>query len=405
MVLQAGTPPVQFNERGTPMQNFYYSIPTEIYFGKGEISHLGEAVSKYGRNALLVYGGGSIKKLGLYDEALRQLSSHGVAVTELAGVEPNPKITSVRKGVDLCREKGIDVVLPIGGGSTIDCAKVIAAGAKYDGDAWDLVTDPGKIADALPIVSVLTLAATGSEMDPHAVISDMEANDKLCTSSPLMKPKASVMDPTYTFSVSKKQTAAGTADIMSHTFESYFNPFDGAYVQNSFSEVILKTCIKYGPIALREPDNYEARANLMWASSLAINGILSLGAPVAWVVHPIEHELSAFYDITHGEGLAIITPRWMRYILSDKTVDKFAAYGINVWGIDASLDRFEIANKAIDMTYDFFVSLGIPMTLKEVGIGEEKLEIMAKKAAAMGLDAGYVPLNADDVLKILRACL
>jgi len=387
------------------MTNFVYSVPTKIYFGKGQISHIGEVVAEYGHHVLLVYGGGSIKKMGLYSTVIDLLGKNKVEVTELSGVEPNPKIQSVRAGVKLCHENQIDVVLAVGGGSSIDCAKVIAAGACYEGDAWDLVIDPGKIKKVLPIVTVLTLSATGSEMDGFAVISDMEKNDKFGTASQDMKPKASILDPEYTYSVSKKQTAAGTADIMSHTFENYFTNVKGAFVQARFAESLLKTCIKYGKIAFEDPTNYEARANLMWASSLAINGLLPSGAEVGWSVHPMEHELSAFYDITHGIGLAILTPNWMKHVLSDKTVDQFAQYGVNVWGIDAGLDKFEIANKAIQKTRDYFNELGIPSTLREVGIGEEKLEIMAKKAATMGLAYGFMPLNADDVLAIYKASL
>lgn len=387
------------------MTNFIYSTPTKIYFGKGQISHLGEAVGEYGHHVLLVYGGGSIKKMGLYSTVIDILKKNAIEITELSGVEPNPKIESVRAGVKLCREHQVDVVLAVGGGSTIDCAKVVAAGACYDGDAWDLVIHPEKIKDVLPIVSVLTLSATGSEMDGFAVISDMKKNDKFGTASEGMKPKASILDPEYTYSVSKNQTAAGTADIMSHTFENYFTNVKGAFIQARFSESLLKTCIQYGRIAVGDPTSYEARANLMWASSLAINGLLPSGAEVAWSVHPMEHELSAFYDITHGIGLAILTPNWMKHILNDKTVDQFAQYGVNVWGIDAGLDKFEIANKAIQNTRDYFNELGIPSTLREVGIGEEKLEIMAKKAATMGIDHGFVPLSANDVLAIFKASL
>jgi butanol dehydrogenase len=387
------------------MTNFVYSIPTKVYFGKGQISNLGEAVAELGSRVLMVYGGGSIKKMGLYDTVIDILKEKSISVTELSGVEPNPKIQSVRAGVTLCRENQIDVVLAVGGGSAIDCAKVVAAGACYDGDAWDLVIHPEKIQKVLPVVTVLTLSATGTEMNANAVISDMNKNDKFGTAGAGMKPRVSILDPEYTYSVSKKQTAAGTADIMSHIFENYFTNAQGAFIQARFSESLLKTCIKYGKIALSDPKNYEARANLMWASSLAINGLLSYGAGVAWSVHPMEHELSAFYDITHGVGLAILTPNWMKYVLNEDTVSQFVEYGVNVWEIDANLDKFEIANQAIRKTRNYFNELGLPSTLRGVGIDAENLEIMAKKAASMGLDHGFVPLNADDVLAIFKASL
>lgn len=226
---------------------------------------------------LLAYGGGSIKKIGLYNKVIKLLKDNDISFFELSGIEPNPRITSVRKGIDICRENNIDLVLAVGGGSTIDCAKVIAAGISYEGDAWDIVLDPSKIKSVIPIASILTLSATGSEMDTGAVITNIETNEKLGTGNPEMAPKFSILDPTYTFSVPKNQTAAGTADIMSHIFEVYFNNTEGAYIQNRMAESILKTCINYGRIAMDEPENYEARSNLMWASSLAINGLLTYG--------------------------------------------------------------------------------------------------------------------------------
>lgn len=274
---------IHFAERiKESMKNFNYHIPTDIYFGKGKIRVLGDKITAIGKNILLVYGGGSIKKSGLYDQVIDELNRAGVTVSELPGVEPNPRIQSVRKGIEICRAKGIEGVLAVGGGSTIDCAKVIAAGACYEGDAWELVLDARKITKALPVASVLTLAATGSEMDGFAVISDMEKNEKWGTGNDITKPVFSILDPEYTFSVSKYQTACGTSDIMSHTFENYFNRVPGAYLQARMAEGILKTCIKYAPVAMEEPDNYEARANLMWASSLAINGLISYGEDAAW---------------------------------------------------------------------------------------------------------------------------
>lgn len=385
------------------MNNFTYSVPTVIHFGREQLSHLSE-LKQSGDKVLLVYGGGSIKKSGLYDKAMKILADAGLSVTELSGVEPNPRIESVRRGAELCKENGIDMVLAIGGGSSIDCAKVIAAGACYDGDPWDLVLDGGKIKAALPVYSVLTLSATGSEMDEFAVISDLSKNEKWGTGSPLVKPVMSVLDPSYTYTVSQKQTAAGTADMMSHTFENYFTNVNGAYLQAGMCEAVLKTCIKYGPIALDDPENYEARANLMWAGSLAINGLLSGGAEVGWCVHPMEHELSAFYDITHGEGLAILTPVWMRFVLKkdpSKTA-QLAAYGRNVWGLDG--DDTAVADAAIEKTAEFFFkTMKMPADLRAVGITEKThFEEMAKKAAA-GSEGSFVPLTAEDIVSIYDA--
>ncbi|NFV12183.1 iron-containing alcohol dehydrogenase [Clostridium sporogenes] len=387
------------------MLNFNYSIPTKIFFGKSQISVLGEQIKKYGSKVLLAYGGGSIKKNGIYDKVIEILKNNHIEFVELSGIDPNPRVTSVREGVKLCRENNIDFILAVGGGSTIDCSKVIAASYYYEGDPWDIVIKKAKINKSLPIGSILTLAATGSEMDSGAVISNMDTNEKLGVGHPSMAPKFSILDPEYTFTVPKNQTAAGTADIMSHIFEAYFSKTKDAYIQNRMAESILKTCIKYGKIAVEEPENYEARANLMWASSLAINGLLSYGKSEPWSVHPMEHELSAFYDITHGVGLAILTPNWMKYVLSDENVNDFYEYGVNVWNINSDENKYEVAKKAINKTREYFNELGIPATLKEVGINEEKLEQMARAATRNGDLGGFKPLNTEDVLNIYKLSL
>ncbi len=385
------------------MNNFTYHVYTDVRFGKDQINNLPELVKSHGKKVLLVYGGGSIKKNGIYAKIQELLSD--CEIFELSGIEPNPKIESVREGVKICKEHQIEVVLAVGGGSVIDASKVIAGGACYDGDAWDLVLDSSKIGKVLPIVTILTLAATGSEMNKNAVISNMATNEKLGTSSHYFKPAASICDPTYLFTLPAKQTAAGTADIMSHVFEQYFQKTETAYLTDRFAESILKTCIKYCPIALKEPDNYEARANLMWASTQALNGLTSAGKGGAWTCHPIEHELSAFYDITHGVGLAIVTPRWMRYILSEQTVEKFAEYARNVWDIKEE-DNWKCANFGIDATEEFFRDCGIPMKLSEVGIDDLKLEVMAEEAVKFGgLKNAYVALDTKDVLEILKMSL
>lgn len=387
------------------MKNFNYSIPTEIFFGEGQIKVLPEQIKKYGSKVLIVYGGGSIKKNGVYDKVVELLNSNEIKFWELSGVDPNPRITSVRKGIELCRDNNIEFILPVGGGSSIDCSKVIAAGYYYEGEPWDIVLDPSKISNALPLGTILTLAATGSEMNAGAVVTNMDTNQKLGTGNPSMKPKFSILDPTYTFTVPKNQTAAGTVDIMSHVFENYFSSTKGAYVQNRLSEAIIKTCIHYGKVAMDESENYEARANLMWSSSLALNGLLGYGKESRWSVHPMEHELSAYYDITHGVGLGILTPYWMEYVLNESTVENFVEYAINVWGINPNGDKFSIAKEAIEKTKEFFASLGMPMHLKEVGIGEEKLHIMAKAATKHGSLGLFRPLDENDVLNIFKAAL
>ncbi len=383
------------------MLNFNLQLPTRILFGQGKIEELGKEILKYGNTVLLVYGGGSIKRNGLYDRVQQILKDNGVTCIELSGVQANPRIDSVRKGVSLCREYKVDLVLAAGGGSTIDCAKIIAAGAKYEGDAWDFFNHKARIKAALPVGTVLTLAATGSEMNPFAVISNPKTDQKLGTGGPSLMPRFSILDPEYTFTVPADQTAAGTVDIMSHIFEQYFSPTPGTFIQDRMAEAMLKTCIHYGPIAIAEPDNYEARANLMWTGSLALNGLLSSGKITDWATHDIEHELSALYDITHGLGLAILTPYWMSSVLNEQTAGKLAEYARNVWGI-ADTEDMNAARDGIAKTSEFFISLGLPGSLKEIGMEANRLEEIAAKATSRGTLGAFKKLGYEDVLKILQ---
>ena len=387
------------------MQNFDYMTPTRLIFGKDSIAKLPSVMAQYGKRILLAYGGGSIKKIGLYDRVKELLE--GYDIVELSGIQPNPKYDpSVLDGVRLCKEHNIDVILAVGGGSVLDCSKAIAAGACYDGDPWDLISYKVKAQKALPIVDILTLAATGSEYDYFGVISRTETNDKIGYGDPLLYPIASILDPVYTFTVSKKQTAAGIADAMNHTMEQYFVA-DSTLLNDGFCESMLRSLMENGRKCLENPEDYTARAEMMLACTYGCNGILALGnSQSGWPCHGIEHALSAYYDITHGEGLAIITPRWMRHILSERTLPRFVKYGINVFGIDASLPQQEIAEKAIDATYKFFESIGIPMHLHEVGIDDSRIDEMAQHIADNeGLENAYVPLSKQDIKEILLASL
>ncbi|MCB5954782.1 iron-containing alcohol dehydrogenase [Enterococcus sp. CWB-B31] len=390
------------------MDNFRFYVPTDVRFGKDRLKdELTDALNVFGKTVLLSYGGGSIKKNGLYNQVLKLLEKNQNNVVELNGIEPNPRIETVDRGIALCREHKVDVILAVGGGSTIDCAKVVAAGYYYEKSAWELVLERRTFnGPALPLVTILTLAATGSEMNSGAVISNLAANQKLGVGAPSMIPKVSFLDPQNTFTVPAYQTAAGSADILSHLFENYFKKTIGADVQDFVSEGLMKTVIKNCPIALKTPDNYDARANLMWASSLALNGLIGNGKDGAWSCHPMEHELSAFYDITHGVGLAILTPRWMSHVLSEETAAKFQQFAKNVWNIEEA-DAMTAAKKGIQATYDFFKSCGIPMTLPEVGINEEKLTEMAEQAVKHSTieTAAYVPLSVYDVISIYQACM
>ncbi len=388
------------------MQNFDYMTPTRLIFGKGVVAQqLKNVMNKFGKKILLTYGGGSIKKIGLYDEVKSILKDFDIV--ELSGIQPNPKYNpSVIDGVNLCKKHKIDVILAVGGGSVLDCSKAIAAGAKYDGETWDLITYKVTTQDALPIVDIMTLAATGSEYDCGGVISRSETNDKVGYMDSHLFPVASFLDPTYTFSVPPKQVAAGCADAMSHTFEQYFVE-NTTLLNDGFCEANLRSLMENTRVILKDPEDYNARAEFMLDCSYGCNGILSLGNDQScWPCHGMEHALSAYYDITHGEGLAIITPRVMKYILNDNTVDRFVKYGVNVFGIDKNQDKYEIANQAIDATHKFFESIGIPMHLKDVGIDESRIDEMAHHVAINeGLDQSYVPLYEKDIAAIFRASL
>ena len=387
------------------MQNFDYMTPTRLIFGRDAIAKLPEVMTQFGKKILLTYGGGSIKKIGLYQKVLEMLK--GYDIVELPGIQPNPKYDpSVLDGVRLCKEHNVDVILSVGGGSVLDCSKAIAAGAKYDGDPWDLISYKVKAKAALPIVDILTLAATGSEYDCGGVISRTETNDKIGYIDPLLFPVVSILDPVYTFTVSKKQTAAGIADAMNHTIEQYFVE-DSTLLNDGFCESMLRSLMINGRKCLENPEDYTARAEMMLACTYGCNGILALGNSYSgWPCHGIEHALSAYYDITHGEGLAIITPRWMRHILNERTMDRFVKYGINVFGIDPTLPKQEIAGKAIDATYEFFESINIPMHLREVGIDDSRIDEMAHHIAVNeGLDKAYAPLTEQDIKEILLESL
>ncbi len=389
------------------MNGFIYDIPVKVYFGCDQLGHLGEELRKYGTRVLMTYGGGSIKRIGLYDKVVAEINKAGLELFELGGIEPNPRIDSVRKGAQMCKENHIDVLLAVGGGSTIDATKFIAAGACVDFDPWDFIDlkKRAPIEKALPIIDILTLSATGSEMDSGGVISNPETGDKIGRLSSKLLPKVSFLDPTNTYSVSPYQTACGAADMFSHIIEVYFNMEQDLYMLDCFMEGMMKTIIRFAPIAMREPDNYEARANLMWTSSWAINGFIDGGRQLAWSCHPMEHELSAIYDITHGLGLAILTPRWLEYCLDETTVSKYVQFGVNVFGIDATLPPMEIAHKAIDcMSHFLFDTLGLKSTLKEVGIDESHFEHMARKAVGGGTLHGFKPLQQQDVVNIYKMC-
>jgi len=388
------------------MNNFVYDIPTKVYFGENQLENLGAELSKYGNKVLLTYGGGSIKKIGLYDKIVAEIKKAGLELFELSGIDPNPRIASVTAGADICKKEDIDVLLAVGGGSVLDCTKYIGVAKYYDGDAWDILLQKVPIEKSLPVITVLTLAATGSEMDAGGVISNPETKDKIGLMFPVMQPKVSFLDPTNTYTVNKFQTACGAADMLNHIMEVYFNMNQDLYMLDCIMEGLMKTIIKYAPIAMAKPNNYEARANLMWTSTWAINGFVNGGKSQAWSCHPMEHELSAIYDITHGLGLAILTPRWMEYTLNENTASKFYQFGVNVFEIDGSLSQMTVAKKSIEMIKEFlFNTLGLKSTFTEIGIDDTNFEIMANKAVMGGTMQAFQPLAVEDIVKIFRMCL
>lgn len=389
------------------MQDFIYDVPTKIYFGQNQLSNLSNELNKYGKNVLITYGSGSIKRNGLYDKVINELNKDNFNIFELANIEPNPRIESVIKGAKICKDNHIDVVLAIGGGSTIDCSKFICAAALEDFDPWLFFTYEKSVTKALPLVTILTLAATGSEMNNGGVITNLKTNEKKGSGGDALYPKVSFLDPTITYTVSKYQTACGSADILSHIMEVYFTLDDEFYMLDSIMESLMKTVIKYTPIALKDPSNYEARANIMWASSWAINSFIECGKDHDWSCHSIEHQLSAYYDITHGLGLAIITPHWLRYCLDDEHVKKIADFGINVFNLEKSDDLYDVANKAIDKLEDFLFNIcELDNTLTKININDEYFNDMAIKATkGKEYINGFKKLTKEDVINIYKMCL
>ena len=391
------------------IQSYDLYLPTHLVFGKGRVSELGNLIKGYGKKVLLTYGGGSVKRIGLYDTVKKILTDAGCEIFELSGIAPNPKIESVRAGVEICKKEGIEFIVSIGGGSTLDCSKAISCGAFYDGDPWDLVIHNDRIGRHLPIFDVITLAATGSEYDGGGVITNEETKEKLSVGG--CYPVASILDPEYTFTVPANQTAAGISDILSHTFEQYIVA-EGSMISDGFCESMLKTVMHFGPIALKDPTNFEARGEVLAASSFGCCGLLGLGrTPSPWPCHRIEHEVSAWYDITHGVGLAIITPHWMAYSLKANpsvVAPRLAQYGVNVLGLNPADGVEANAKKAIEKTAEFFRSIGITQTLKDFGIDDTHFDEMADHVAKAwfgDFSTAIAPLDHAAVVEILKASL
>ena len=388
------------------MRNFDYCNPTRIIFGKGETDRVGKECQKLGKKVLFIYGGGSIKQNGLYDRIMKHLQEEKLVVYELGGVKPNPRIDKVREGVAICKKEKIDLVLAVGGGSVLDTGKIVAAGAIYPGDPWDFFIDEHKIPGKIPLVTVLTLAATGSEMNHNAVITNEETLEKLGTHNPHLYPTLSILDPENTYTVPRDQTVNGIVDMMAHVFEQYFHPFPETPLQDRWAEGLMKTIIEYTPRVLQNPTDYDGRAVIMWCGTMALNHLLEeAGGGGEWTCHPIEHVLSAVYDIPHGAGLAIIFPQWMKYVL-DVIPHKFAQFAERVWEIPrAHKSDQELGLEGIEKTREWFREIGAPVTLREVGIGEERISEMAEMAVKSGKLGVTKLLDKKDVEEILRMSL
>ncbi len=391
------------------MENFIFYNPTRILFGKGTEDQVGIEVKKHATKALFHYGSGSIVKTGLYDKVVKSLVAAGVEFVELPGVQPNPRLSLVRRGVDLCKRERIDFILAVGGGSVIDSAKAIAVGACYQGDVWDFFDRKVVPTQALGLGVVLTIPAAGSEASNSMVITNEDGWYKRGYGTDLIRPKFAIMNPEATFTLSKYQTACGIADIMAHVMERYFTNSTDVDLTDRLCEATLQTVIHNAPLVLQNPNNYNTRAEIMWASTIAHNGILGTGRIGDWATHMIEHELSGIYDVPHGAGLAVVFPAWMKYVYRHD-IARFAQFAVRVWNAEYSFASPEItAIEGINRLKEFFRSIGLPVSLKELSIPDDRLAEMAAKCKNFDTTAdtigNFVKLNHQDILHILKSAL
>ncbi|MFC2948998.1 iron-containing alcohol dehydrogenase [Virgibacillus sediminis] len=389
------------------MNNFTYHNPTKLIFGKGQLDALPKEVEKYGKKVLIVYGGGSIKRNGIYDTVLSKLKEINAEVFELPGVEPNPRISTVRKGVEICKKEGVEFLLAIGGGSTIDCTKAVAVGAKTDVDMWDVVTKKEQATGALPFGTVLTLAATGSEMNRGSVITNWETNEKHGWGSPYSSPKFSILDPENTFSVPKDQTIYGIVDMMSHVLEHYFHQETNTPIQDRFCESLLITVMETAPKLLDDLQNYEYRETIMLSGTLALNDMLSMGFRGDWATHNLEHAVSAVHDIPHGGGLAILFPNWMKHVLNEENAPRFKQLAVRVFDVDPKgKSDYDAALEGIENLRKFWTVIGAPSRLADYDIDESTVEEMAEKTVVANPEFGnFKKLTKEDSAEIFRASL
>lgn len=387
------------------MLNFDLYMPARIVFGRGTQSRIGELLKPHAKKVLLHYGGGSIKRTGLYDTVVKSLNDAGIPFVELGGVVPNPRLSLVHEGIELCRRENVDLILAVGGGSAIDSSKAIAMGVYYDGDVWDIYDTGKPIEKALPVAVVLTIPAAGSESSGDTVISNEETGRKYGYGSPKLRPLISVMNPELFFTLPKNQIANGVADMMSHIFERYFTNTTHVDLTDALCEATLRTILSNAPRLMEDPQDYDAWAEIGFAGTVAHNGLLGMGREQDWACHAMEHELSAAYDVAHGAGLAVLTPAWMKYVHKDN-LDMFVQFAVNVMGVSKGFrDKEDVIREGIARLQNFYRVMGLPQTLTELGIDESRHEEMAKKCTEIYFGeeykvGGLKKLGWQDVLNI-----
>ncbi|MGN0974851.1 MAG: iron-containing alcohol dehydrogenase [Gemmiger sp.] len=389
------------------MQNFTYYTPTKVVFGRGAETQTGALVREQGCKKVLVhYGSGSVKRTGVLDRVLASLKSAGVDYVELGGVVPNPRLSKVYDGIELCRREGVDFLLAVGGGSVIDSAKAIAYGLCYDGDVWDFYSGKAEPKACAPVGTVLTIAAAGSEMSNSSVITNEDGWLKRGYNNDISRPRFAVMNPEFTCTLPAYQTASGAVDIMMHTMERYFTLEQGTGLTDRLAEGLMRTVMDCARTLVHEPDNYEARANLMWASSLSHNGLTGCGTVGDWACHQLEHELGGMFDCAHGAGLAAVWPAWARYVLGACPA-RFAQFAVNVMGVQPQADDTATALAGVRAVENFYHDIHMPATIPELGleVSEEQIEELARKCTFEGKRTigGFRVLGHEDIVAIYRA--
>jgi len=385
------------------INNFEFLIPTKIIFGKGTEKTVGEQIEPFGKNVLIHFGGNFVKDTGLLQSVTKSLEENNIHYEILDGVLSNPRLSLIRKGIQICREHKIDFILAIGGGSAIDSAKAIGIGTPYDGDVWDFFKGKLPVTETLPVGSILTIPSAGSECSNGTVITNEDGFYKRSVNYEIIRPKFAILNPELSYTLPAYQTACGITDMISHVMENYFTNVERVDLVDKLCEATIKTVIKNAAIVMRDPNDYEARAQIMWSANFAHAGMLSTGRVGDWGSHNIEHELSAQYDIAHGAGLAILFPAWMKYVYKHD-MDRFVQFAVQVWDVDfySYLTKEEIIFEGIKRMTRFFKDLGMPVTLEDAGIDESHFTLMAKKCVEDGPVGNFVKLDYEDVLAIYK---